>query len=156
MGFRTQWLVIQSYDALENGKPQESIAILQKANAIAPKDADIYAYLGEAYFWNHQYSEALKSFQQREQLLQNRSDPFAPYLQGYRGCILAEEGKLDEAQPLLQQSLEQGGQEPHFYYSLAKIKLSQGNYIEAKKLFEKIEQLDPCFYYRKLRKLLKK
>lgn len=156
MGIRTQWYIIQSYDALEQGNPQQSISILQHAQKIAPNDPDIYAYLGEAHFWNHQYSEALQAFTQREELLKNRPDPFLPYLQGYRGCILVEEGKLDLALPLLQQSLDQGGQEPHFYYSLAKIQLAKGNAKEAKKILEKIEQLDPCFYYRKIRELLKK
>ncbi len=154
MGLRTQFLVYQYYDALDQSKFSEAIAIMQKAAVISPNDPDVFAYLGEAYFFGREYSKTLESFAKRQILLGKEKDPLEPYINGYRGCILVDKNDFLQAQALLSDAIEKGAQEPHFYYSLAKLHWTQGNWTNAKQILAKVESLDPCFCYRKIQQLM--
>jgi len=50
MGIQIQILVADAYAAIEKGKISEAIQILEKAITATPQNADLYAYLGEAFF----------------------------------------------------------------------------------------------------------
>ncbi len=154
MGIQIQILVADAYAAIEKGKISEAIQILEKAITATPQNADLYAYLGEAYFLNQEYIHAQEVFLKHESLSNHKTNTFTPYITGYRGCILIAEGKIAEGQSLLEQAIQENAQEPHFYYSLAKAYFLQNKQTIAYEFMGKIEQLDPCFYYRKIQQLI--
>ncbi len=154
MAIKAEALVNKGYAALEKGDYAKAVGFLEQSVKASPENPEYYAYLGEAYFFNKQYMEAENVFSKRDQLVLQDSFLNAD-VQGYRGCILLEKGEMEKAKDLLEEAAEKKVQSPQIYYSLAMLYLKQQNLPKAKKILQKIENMDPFFYYRKIKDLLK-
>ncbi|HON43799.1 MAG TPA: tetratricopeptide repeat protein [Planctomycetota bacterium] len=154
MSIRIETLLNKGYKAIEEGKYTEAVSFLEKAIEVEPKNAELYAYLGEAYFFAKEYCKAEQAFEKRKELI--LKDTFlSSEVQGYQGCIYLELGKFKEAKKLLQASISQNAQSPQIYYSMATLLIAENNLKEAEQYLKKIDKLDPFFYYRKIRDLRK-
>ena len=154
MAMRGETLVNKGYSALEKGDYTKAVDFLEQALKSSPETPEYYAYLGEAYFFNKQYNQAQETFAKRDELILKNSF-LDSEIQGYRGCILLEKGEIEKAEILLKEAIEKKVQSPQIYYSLAMLYAQKENFQEAKKILKKIENLDPFFYYRKIKDLVK-
>ncbi|NUM35307.1 MAG: tetratricopeptide repeat protein [Candidatus Brocadiae bacterium] len=153
MAIRAEALVNKGYSCLEKGDYGDAVKFLKQVVELSPNNPEYYAYLGEACFFNKEYEQAQDAFDKRERLILQNSFLNSD-VQGYRGCILLEQGDIEKAEALLKEAVEKKVQSPQIYYSLAMLFLRKKNFQEAKKVLKKIESMDPFFYYRKIKDLL--
>jgi Flp pilus assembly protein TadD len=137
---------------IEQGDFSQATVTFEKLLELHPTNNEFCAYLGEAYFLNQEYEKARATFKHRDDLvLQN--DPLTPYIEGYRGCILFEEQKYEQALPYLEQAIAKQIKEPEIYYRLGILYMIRGQLAQAHKILQQIDQIDPAFSYRKIKKL---
>lgn len=152
MIFSVQTLINKGYNFIEKGEFSQAVTIFEKALKLDQKNHELLAYAGEAYYLNRQYKEAINIFDKREEYAP-RNDPLAPYIQGYRGCILIAQGKEEKGMKLLEQSISKDVKDPELFYTfgMGKMKHHQKN---AAKYLKIVNKLDPSFYHKKIRRLM--
>lgn len=152
MSIRAETLVKQGFNALEKGNYPQAVDFFKRATEGAKDNPDYYAYLGAACFFTKQYEEAKNAFAEREKLILQR-DYLHFEVEGYKACILSEEGKTEEAEKMLKEAVQQNVQSPQIYYELAILQMKRQEFREAKKNFLAMEKADPFFNYRKIQDL---
>ena len=155
MSIRVENFLNKGYKSMEKNNYTEAVVFIQKAVDLQPKNAELYAYLGEAYFFAGEYTKAEQAFAQRQKLILNDTY-LSTEVQGYQGCILLEQGNLVEAEKLLRESIAQNAQSPQIYYSMAVLLMKQNKDKEAEEYLRKVDILDPFFYFKKIKELRKK
>lgn len=155
MSIRVENLLNKGYKAMEKNNYAEAVVFIQKAVDLQPKNAELYAYLGEAYFFAGEYTKAEQAFAQRQKLILNDTY-LSTEVQGYQGCILLEQGNIVEAEKLLREAIAQNAQSPQIYYSMAVLLMKQKKDKEAEEYLRKLDILDPFFYFKKIRELRNK
>jgi len=153
MGFKVSRLLKNVYICVDKGDFAGAVAFLEQAIEISPENEELHAYLGEAYILNQQYQQALKAFATHDELIL-KSYPLTSNIEGYRGRVLLEQGKIEQAQELLEMATSQV-KDPEIYYSLGLLHLKQQDIQKAHQTLEKIEEIDPSFFYKKIQFLLK-
>lgn len=155
MSIRVENLLNKGYKSMEKNNYAEAVVFIQKAVDLQPKNAELYAYLGEAYFFAGEYTKAEQAFAQRQKLILNDTY-LSTEVQGYQGCILLEQGNIVEAEKLLREAIAQNAQSPQIYYSMAVLLMKQKKDKEAEEYLRKLDILDPFFYFKKIKELRNK
>ena len=115
-----------------NGKPEEAIKMIQAIIADDPDITDAYFSIGNIYFQEQKYREAVDYFKQV--LGRKPDDSFAAI-----NITLAYEGmgKFDEAERFVLDYLKNGFDVPQFYFMLGNMNYLQKKYDKAVPYFEK-------------------
>jgi arylsulfatase A-like enzyme/predicted Zn-dependent protease len=114
------------------GKPEEAIAAIRGIIASDPEITDAYFTIGNIYFQQQKFREAIEYFQQV--LGRKPDDTFAAI-----NITLAYEGmgELDEAESFLLGYMAKGVVDPQFYFMLGNMSFIQKRYDKAVPYFEK-------------------
>ena len=114
------------------GKPDEAVAIIRGIIATDPDITDAYFSIGNIYFQQQKYREAIDYFQQV--LGRKPDDTFAAI-----NVTLAYEGmgKYGEAEKFLLDYMAKGVVDPQFYFMLGNMNFLQKKYDKAVPYFEK-------------------
>ena len=124
MSIRIETLLNKGYKAIEEGKYTEAVSFLEKAIEVEPKNAELYAYLGEAYFFAKEYCKAEQAFEKRKELI--LKDTFlSSEVQGYQGCIYLELASSKKPK-IITRSISQNAQS-QIYYSMATLLIAENN-----------------------------
>lgn len=153
MHWKVQALVNNGCASLEKENFAQAITCFEKAIELSPDMSELYAYLGEACYWNREYDRALDAFKRRDELVL-QADPLTPYIEGYRGCIFRQKENDPEASLLLKKAVSQNVKDPEIHYQLGILYMREGKFPEALKIFKQMDRLEPSFYYRKIRRLM--
>jgi arylsulfatase A-like enzyme/predicted Zn-dependent protease len=115
-----------------NGKPDEAIRIIQGIIASDPDVTDAYFSIGNIYFQEQKYKEAIDFFKQV--LGRKPDDSFAAI-----NVALAYEGmgRFDEAEKFLLDYIRQGFVDSQFYFMLGNMNFIQKKYDQAAPYFKK-------------------
>ncbi len=119
------------------GKPDEAIAAIRGIIASDPDITDAYFSIGNIYFQEQKYAEAIDFFQQV--LGRKPDDSFAAI-----NITLAYEGmgKYDDAERFLLDYMAKGVVDPQFYFMLGNMNYIQKRYDKAVPYFEKCISLN--------------
>jgi arylsulfatase A-like enzyme/predicted Zn-dependent protease len=114
------------------GKPDEAIEVIRGIIASDPEITDAYFTIGNIYFQQQKFREAIEYFQQV--LGRKPDDTFAAI-----NITLAYEGmgELDEAESFLLGYMAKGVVDPQFYFMLGNMSFIQKRYDKAVPYFEK-------------------
>jgi len=119
------------------GRPDEAIRIIQGIIATDPDITDAYFSIGNIYFQQKKYAEAIDYF---KQVLGRKPDDTFAAINGalsYEGM-----GKFDEAENFPFDYLTKGFQDPQFYVMLGNMNFLQKKYDRAIPYFEKCISLN--------------
>lgn len=114
------------------GKPDEAIEVIRGIIASDPDITDAYFTIGNIYFQQQKYREAIDYF--RQVLGRKPDDTFAAI-----NITLAYEGmgEFDEAEKFLLDYMAKGVVDPQFYFMLGNMSFIQKRYDKAVPYFEK-------------------
>jgi arylsulfatase A-like enzyme/predicted Zn-dependent protease len=119
------------------GKPDEAVEIIRGIIASDPNITDAYFTIGNIYFQQQKYHEAIDYFQQV--LGRKPDDTFAAI-----NITLAYEGmgEYDEAEKFLLGYMKKGVEDPQFYFMLGNMNFIQKRYDKAVPYFDKCISLN--------------
>jgi tetratricopeptide (TPR) repeat protein len=114
-----------------SGKAEEAIKIIQNIIASDPDINDAYFSLGNIYFKEHRFKEAIPAFEQA--LERKPDDTFAVIniANSYQGL-----GKPNEAERFVIDYLKKGFSDPQLYFLLGSLNFLQKKYDEAIKYYD--------------------
>jgi len=120
------------------GEAEEAIKIIKGIIADDPEIIDAYFSLGNIYFKQGNYQEAITCFQ--EALERRPDDAFTVIniANAHRRM-----GKLKEAEEFILNHLKKGISDSHFYFILGGIKVFQKKYDEAVKYYQQCLSINP-------------
>jgi len=132
---------INMYDMYAQlGLVDSSVIVLKKGNEVIPNSIELLMELGKYYGTNKKYAEAINLFKKAESLDSNNISCLfklsVAYLKnGFTEEALTYANRIIALVPYDSSS---------FYYRLkAEIMLSKGDYLAAKKIFEKVVEINP-------------
>jgi len=119
-------------------KPDEAIEIIKGLIAVDPDITDAYFSIGNIYFQQQKFREAIDYFQQV--LERKPDDTFAAIniALSYEGL-----GKLDDAERFILDYIAKGFEESQLYFMLGSMSFAQKKYDKAIPYFEKCLSLNP-------------
>lgn len=118
-------------DALENGRFEEAVSILEELVEVNAEDPDILMYLGIAYVQNEQPQDALDILEKAKDLVE---DHCVLYL--FLGRAQKSLQKLDEAERSLLKAIKLDSLQPEAWEDLAGVLYARGKYAETVETIE--------------------
>lgn len=119
-------LFSEGMQLLQAGRPSVALAILRKALGLAPDQPDLLAGLGEAYRLLHRFDEGRQSC---EHALEHQSEHLPALMT--LADILAEEGRVTEAEHTYRRCLVLNTEAPELHWKLGMHLFQQKRYGEA-------------------------
>ena len=124
--------------AIEQGKNDEALAMLQEYVQIDPRRYEVHAIVGRLLFHQRKYKEAaaylLRAYENR---------PTLPFVAGDLGYLYLVSGQKEEAKKFLKLAHRLQPSDKNIIRLLGEAELATGGYVDAVELFERVTRLDP-------------
>ena len=117
------------------GRPEEAIAVTQKAHLTDPLSAVIGASLGMILYLARRYDQAVEVLQQAQDV---SPDHFLPYMR--LGLVRIQQGKYEEAIQNLRRAVHLAEQSTETLAALATAHAAGGNIEEARTILDELEK----------------
>ncbi len=121
-------------------KSQDAIAAMVESLKVDPSNAEALKALGEEFFRNRKFDEALNYFTTNTSLSQKDPEVMLGIVKSYTGL-----DKLPEASKRLEVGSQAFPTDPRFPFYLALIREKEGNWTEAQKQYRSAIQIDPGY-----------
>ena len=131
-------LLEQAKPLVDEGKLQDAIALLEKANRLDPTSPRLRFRLAGLYFDTRRYDAA--RLQVREAIMLAPSEWLYHYL---LGLVEQDDGKLDRARESLETAVRLNPSAADAFNRLGNLAMARQDYAEAVRHFKKASQLEP-------------
>ncbi|MDF7674459.1 tetratricopeptide repeat protein [Acetobacteraceae bacterium ESL0709] len=118
---------------LKMGQPVEAVSSLSQAIRLSPKEAVLWGLLGAAYIQCGQYQQAVPAYDQAQKIVPEESSFYAN--QGVAFFHLAQWEKAHDA---LEKAFSLGNRNMETQLTMALVRLSLGNVLSARKIFQQL------------------
>ncbi|MDR0718049.1 MAG: tetratricopeptide repeat protein [Treponema sp.] len=125
----------------EANRPNEAIAMFQRALTLEPENPLLWLNLGIAQQRTGDYDEAMGSFEQAVTIDNNMADAWSSM-----GLIFYELDLFDSARQCYQNALERDKRSPMSWNNLGVLCFAEGNYEDARHCFEEALIIAPLYY----------
>lgn len=133
-------LWIQGFQAAVNGMPLKQREMYQKLCELYPNDERAHAQLGNHYFGQQMFKEAIEEYNKAKAINPN----YAP-IYNQLGYSERQLGNYSEAEKAFEKYTELIPNDPNPYDSYAELKMKMGDYQSSIELYEKALQVNPNF-----------
>jgi tetratricopeptide (TPR) repeat protein len=124
----------------KNYKVTESI--LMEALKIAPRDAEIWAKLGEVYFVQNQYPKSVQAYEKSYDIMPTKQIKY-----NLAGSLLAA-NRLDQSEAMYENLIKEDPKYAEAYEGLADVYIARKNYAKAKQELETLLSQFPDYKYK--------
>ncbi len=132
--------LIYAFEAGINGAPVKQERLLKELVALYPAAVRSHGNLGNFYFGQQRYGEAISEYQRAQEIDENFSQIYNQLGYSYRFL-----GRFDDAERAFKKYVELIPDDPNPYDSYAELLMKMGRYEESNEQYRKALEQDPNF-----------